>query len=170
VPDLLILIKRAPDGSAALTCIRADETRTWQKQPGSVGMLLPFHDLTHYAVETSLRYRRGFYGLIAEGWDIGDFVPPYPRGPVPREAREAELVVSVFEMELRNPGWAPATIREEGERYSLSGRSGREGITLPELSDADIDRVRTTSRDLFRRWAETGDGETLQLEFNRSGI
>jgi hypothetical protein len=34
------------------------------------------HDLTHYAVETALGYRRDFFGLITEGWGgVTDTVP-----------------------------------------------------------------------------------------------
>src|ERR1700735_2516680 len=89
MPDLLIRLKRAPDGSAALNCIRAGGSRTCQRQPGAQGAVSPAHDLTHYAVETALAYRHGFYGLIADGWEIADFTAPYARGPIPREGWRA---------------------------------------------------------------------------------
>ena len=28
---------------------------------------------------------RGFYGLVALGWDLSDFGKPWPRGPLPDE-------------------------------------------------------------------------------------
>ncbi|MDF2775439.1 MAG: hypothetical protein K0S86_4940, partial [Geminicoccaceae bacterium] len=70
---LRIRIKKNADGSAALTCIRADGSVTWQRQEGAQGRFFPRHDLTHFAVETTLGHRRGFYGLVAEGWNITDF-------------------------------------------------------------------------------------------------
>src|SRR5215207_7563384 len=68
-PRLTIRIKKNADGTAALTCTRADGSVTWQRQQGTQGMFFPRHDLTHFAVETVLGHRRGFYGLVADGWD-----------------------------------------------------------------------------------------------------
>src|SRR6059058_3092224 len=87
---MLIRFKRHPDGSASLTCVRGDGTSTWQRQQGQLGLVFPPHDLTHYAVETTLGYRHGFYGLIEDGWNIEDFAKPWPRGPIPDEAQEVE--------------------------------------------------------------------------------
>lgn len=166
--DLLIRLKRAPDGSTALTCVRADGTATWQRQRGSVGAVFPAHDLTHYAVETVLGYRRGFYGLLADGWEIADFAPPWPRGQVPPEAREAELVVGVFDMErLMGAEWNADELREQGARYAASGRAGRTGSMLPPLSDAAIARIRVVRAELIARWAAIAPGQSLELPFIR---
>src|SRR5438309_11160893 len=84
--DLLIRIKKKSDGSAALSCLRADGSVTWQRQTGQQGRFFPLHDLTHYAVETVLGYARGFYGLVGEGWDLTALGNPWPRGPLPLQA------------------------------------------------------------------------------------
>ncbi|HEY5060709.1 MAG TPA: hypothetical protein VII52_04185, partial [Gemmatimonadaceae bacterium] len=73
MPELIIRIKKKSDGSAALSCIRADGTTTWQQQNGKLGRFFPLHDLTHYAVESVLGFRNAFYGLVASGWDLADF-------------------------------------------------------------------------------------------------
>lgn len=78
--DLIIRIRKNADGSAILSCLRADGSVTWQRQTGTHGRFFPIHDLTHYAVETVLGHRRGFYGLVAEGWNVTDFGAPWPRG------------------------------------------------------------------------------------------
>jgi hypothetical protein len=54
--DLIIRIKRKTDGSAALSCLRADGSTTWQRQEGQLGRFFPLHDLTHYAVETAMGF------------------------------------------------------------------------------------------------------------------
>lgn len=72
------------DGSATLTCTRSDGSVTWQRQTGQQGLVFPAHDLTHLAVETTMGYARGFYGLIAADWEIADFAAPWPRGPSQR--------------------------------------------------------------------------------------
>lgn len=76
MPDLVVRIKKKTDGSAALSCVRADGTTTWQRQEGQLGRFFPLHDLTHLAVETVLGFRRAFFGLLAEGWDMSDFGKP----------------------------------------------------------------------------------------------
>lgn len=169
MPDLVVRIKRATDGSAALTCVRADGSVTWQRQPGARGHVMPGHDLTHYAVETTLGYRRGFYGLIVEGWEIGDFAAPWPRGPIPDEAREVELVVGVFDMErMMGRDWTAAQLREEGARYATSSRTAQQGILLPELTDDDVARIRAARAEVFARWAAIEPGDTLDLPFTRA--
>jgi hypothetical protein len=169
LPGLLIRLKRAVDGSAALTCVRADGSRTWQRQTGGRGAVFPAHDLTHYAVETALAYHHGFYGLIAGGWEISDFAAPYVRGPIPSEARQAELLVGVFDTQrLMGPGWTPAEVREQASRYATYGHGARDPMVVPVLSDADIERVIAVRADVLDRWAVTGPGQTLELEFTRA--
>ncbi len=56
LPDLKIRLKRRPDDSAAITCVREDGSVTWQRQEGSVGQVFPAQDLTHYSVETTFGY------------------------------------------------------------------------------------------------------------------
>src|SRR5262245_60665350 len=96
---LVIRIKKKSDGSAALSCQRADGTVTWQRQEGAQGRFFPLHDLTHFAVETVLGLRQGFYGLVASGWNLTDFGRPYPRGPIPAEAATAEFIVGFLDQE-----------------------------------------------------------------------
>ena len=64
--ELLIQLTKRPDGGAVLRCVRGDGTVTWQRHEGAHGRFFPLHDLTHYAVETTLGFRSGFYGLIAD--------------------------------------------------------------------------------------------------------
>src|ERR1051325_8090044 len=99
MPELIIRIKKNRDGTAALSCTRADGSTTWQKQNGAHARCFPRHDLTHYAVETVLGFRRGFYGLVAEGWDMSDFGSPWPRGKLPADAEPAELIVGFLDVE-----------------------------------------------------------------------
>ena len=94
---------RRGDGTTTLRCTRADGSVTWQTQRApSHATFFALHDLTHYAVETTLGFRAGFYGLVADGWEITDFATPWPRGPIPEEAREVELLVGCFDEERRN--------------------------------------------------------------------
>ena len=98
-PDLTIEIKKRNDGTSAFRCTRRDGTVTWQHHRGRQGVFFPLHDLTHYAVETVLGHGQAFYGLVADGWALDDFGKPWPRGPLPPEALDVELIVGFLDTE-----------------------------------------------------------------------
>ena len=164
--DLLIRIKKKNDGSAALSCLRADGSVTWQRQNGLQGRFFPLHDLTHYAVETVLGHTRGFYGLVAEGWDLTDFGNPWPRGPLPPEALISEFIVGFLDRE-RGAGveWSAAEFEAAAATYSA-----QHGLDAPWIvKDDDLRHVRDRRRELFAQWAALPAGATLELRFTVSG-
>src|SRR3954454_15515463 len=114
-PTLHLRFKKSHDGATALSCTRADGTVTWQRQPAAHAAFFVRHDLTHYAVETVLGYRLGFYGLVAAGGDFRDFAARGRRGPIPADADPAELVVGFFDAESAGGERWPA---EEFNRYA----------------------------------------------------
>jgi hypothetical protein len=150
MPDILIRIKKKTDGSTALSCIRSDGTVAWQQQNGQQGRFFPLHDLTHYAVETVLDLR-GFFSLVAEGWDFGDFGKPWPRGPLPAEAHVVEQVVGFLDTERASGReWAAADLH----------------VVAPYLfGEEDLRRVRDVRRELFACWEALPEGDTLELRF-----
>jgi hypothetical protein len=161
MPELLIRIKKKKDGDAALSCVRADGTVTWQRQEGARGRFFPLHDLTHYAVETVLGHRRGFYGLLADGWDIGDFGAPWPKGPIPTDMDPSEAIVGLLDAErYQGIRMSVASLRELSHGPAM--RSATVGLT-----DADLDAVRRLRAELFARWDALPAGETLELPFDR---
>ncbi|HEV8600049.1 MAG TPA: hypothetical protein VGQ69_11860 [Gemmatimonadales bacterium] len=162
---LVIRIKKKSDGSAALSCLRADGTVTWQRQDGAQGRFFPLHDLTHYAVETVLGHSRGFYGLVAEGWNLTDFGRPWPRGPVPGEAAASELLVGFLDRErAAGTQWSAADFNASAASYFAEhGLSGACAVT-----DAELERVRERRGELFAQWAGLRPGETLELTFIRA--
>src|SRR5712675_408963 len=95
---LKIEIAKQPDGTGVIRCTRQDGSVTWQKQTKHAAHFA-LHDLTHYAVESALSYRRGFFGLIAEGWDVEDTTGNGARGPLSAEAIEVERIVGLFDAE-----------------------------------------------------------------------
>jgi len=167
-PDLTIRIKRHSDGSASLTCTRRDGSSTWQRQAGSLGMVFPPHDLTHFAVETTLGYGGAFYGLIADGWEISDFAKPWARGPIPAEAREVETLVSVFESITRRVASPTAAeVNSWAEEYVASRNAAKPGSADPlrELTADEIERVAQTRTALLDQWSSLAPGEALELAF-----
>jgi len=145
-----IEILKKPDGSGVLRCTREDGSVTWQKQPKH-GAFFALHDLTHYAVETVLGYRDGFFGLIAKGWDMDDIGGKGARGPLPQEAIEVEKIVGVFDSE-RGSGvlWTAEEFNQFAPRP----------LTLQEIHE-----VRAMRSGLFQQWSAVPIGGKLELQF-----
>jgi hypothetical protein len=163
MPGLTIRIKKNTDGTAALACTRENGTVTWQRQLGAQGMFFPRHDLTHYAVETVLGLRNAFYGLVADGWDISDFGPPYPRGPIPEEALVAELIVGFLDTERASPTrW---TASDFDDKAAIYYREHDLSTTPPTLTDDDLARIRQRRAELFTRWDGVPPGGAIELPF-----
>jgi hypothetical protein len=164
---LTVRIKKNSDGSSALTCLRADGTSAWQRQLGAQGRFFPHHDLTHFAVESELGFRRAFYGLVSEGWDFADFGVPWPRGPMPTEALAAEMIVGMLDVDraMRARGDPPMTAAAITEQ--MIAYADAQGIIEPRpvLTDEQLTRIRARMSDLFAGWAELEPGGALELRF-----
>lgn len=162
--DLLIRIKKKTDGTSALSCVRADGSVTWQRQEGALGRFFPLHDLTHYAVETVLGHRNGFYGLVASGWDMTDFGSPWPRGRPPADAEWSEVLVGFLDGErAAGTRWTAAEFSDRAQAYARD----HGGPAPPRVSEADLDRVRVRRAELFASWRALAPGDTLELPFAR---
>jgi hypothetical protein len=163
MPDLTIRIKKKTDGNAALSCVRADGTTTWQRQEGVQGAFFPLHDLTHYCVETVLGFRRAFYGLVADGWDISSFGQPGTKNRIPEEAGLAEVIVGFFDLELATG------IVGSAEDFNWKIQSYWKDNSLPpisfEMTEDALTRIRAIRGELFDRWRALPRGETLTLTF-----
>ncbi len=128
----------------------------------NVQTFFPVHDLTHYAVESTLRFRRGFYGLVSDGWNFEDFGSPWPRGPLPPDLDPAEEIVGLLDLE-----------RATGHLVSISDVHDRLGdfyatrprVTPLVLTPRELDSVRQRVRDYAALWQSLPNGETLVLDY-----
>lgn len=161
---LRIQITKRADGSGLLRCVRADGSSTWQRQDRHAGFFA-LHDLTHFAVESGLGFRRGFYGLIAEGWDIDDTSGKGARGSLPEEATEVEYIVGSFDSE-RASG---AILTAEEFNQNAANYAASRGAGAPRrLTEEDIARVRARRAELFARWSALPVGGAIELGFETS--
>lgn len=163
MPDLRIQFVKDRDGSVLLRCLRADGTVTWQRNDRGRGRFFIIHDLTHYAVETVLGHRQGFWGLVADGWNLTDFGAPWPRGALPVDLDPSELIVGFLDGE-RAGGvtWTAAELNDKAAAYFAS-----HGVAATlTLTDRELDEIRSRTRELADRWALLPQGETLELEFD----
>ena len=163
-----IRLKHHADGAVSLTCTRTDGSTTWQRFTGPTAMVMPVHDLTHYAVESTLGFTRGFYGLVAEGWAIQDFAKPWPRGPIPDEAREVELIVGFFDAERREGvTWNADEFAAHAAVFIAAaearGKTAPSAVRLPTAEQ--LVAVRAVCAELLTRWFAVEPGGELVLEF-----
>ena len=155
-PRLRIELTKRRDGATILRMTRADGSATWQRHEGQTAAFFPLHDLTHYAVETVLRHRQGFYGLVADGWELGDFGAPWPRGRIPATAEPSELIVGFLDLERATGHRGSAA--DYNEQLRLQGVSGT-------LNEDDLQRIRTTISELHAQWLALDAGSTMTLHF-----
>jgi hypothetical protein len=142
--------------------VRDDGSITWQRQDDQYAAFFPLHDLTHFAVESELGFRRGFYGLISEGWDIGDTTGKTARGPLPDDAIEVEYLVAAFSAE--RAGGAAAAAEEFNQ---LAGTfANAKGMPSPrQLTDEDLAKVRARFDEVAIKWRALPPGGMLELDF-----
>jgi hypothetical protein len=155
-----VQITKKADGSGVLRCVRADGSATWQKQTDRHAGFFALHDLTHFAVETTLGYRRGFFGLVAEGWEIEDTTGKGSRGPLPPEAGEVEGIVGLLDAE--RAGGVIWTVDEFNEFAAM--RETRR------MTEDEIARVKKKRSELFRQWSAVAPGATLELQYEAAAV
>jgi hypothetical protein len=159
---IVIRIKKGTDGRTSLSCTRADGTTTWQRQEGAQATFFPKHDLTHYAVETALGHREGFYGLVSAGWDFSDFGSPWPRGRLPSEAGISEMIVGILDMERRIGERVSADeLNQKLAEYATDNSLPPQRL----LTEEDLDRVRAKRTEIFARWDAVRPGDALEVPF-----
>ncbi len=159
---LLRLTKRAAD-EYVLTCLRPDGSIARQQYRGPTAQFFPKHDLAHYAVETALGMQRGFYGLVAEGWNLGDFGAPWPRGKLPEDMDLVEWVVGLFDREIGQQQPWPA---EEFNALLAQHQTGHP-LSRPvrRLTETDLRKIRACIGELAALWAALPVGKTMELPF-----
>ena len=168
MPLLTLRWTRRADGAVVLTATRPDGTSTWQRHTGPQAGFFPEHDLTHLAVETTLGHRRGFYGLVAEGWALDDFGAPWPRGPLPPEATAAELIVGFLDLERASRAESTAAELNAHAATWYAGH-GADASGWRPVDDAALARVRAARDALVARWRAVPPGGTLELAFPFDG-
>lgn len=162
-PPLVIRIKKGADGRTSLSCTRGDGSTTWQNQHGAQASFFPRHDLTHYAVEMVFGHRRGFYGLVADGWDLSDFGTPWPRGKLPKDANLSEIIVGFFDRERASGQMGTAQELND----ELAAFCEENGLPVPEkFTESDLSRVRQKRGELFAQWEAVEPGGVLELRFD----
>jgi len=157
-----IRITRRADGSSTLVCVRADGSECWQKHEKRQAAHFPFHDLTHFAVETTLATQRAFFGLVAAGWEFDDTTGKGLRGAVPPEAIVVEHLVGLLDVERATRArWDADYFVEQLEVAGVP----ISGTVRRALTEATLTDIRARRDQLLARWQGVPAGGTLEVVF-----
>ena len=140
-----------------ITCTRSDGTSTWQEaEPFHI-----LHDLTHYAVETTLGTQQGFYGLLQQGLDITDFEKKQKITPqtLPREAIRTEILVTLFLTEINDH----QPLADFNQTFAETIRPY--GIDIIPLDQNLLTTIRMMRDNLIKKWKNLSSGSTLALRY-----
>ncbi len=161
-PLCVLRFSKTKNGTPVLSITRRDGSVAWQKQHD----FFPVHDLTHYAIETTLGLRQAFWGMMADGWEFSDFGTPWPRGPMPNleEALLAEVSAGWFDSfgrSIEKDETGAAELNAHLSAYCQQhGTPSPRIITVPEFA-----RIRALRDDLAARWRALGPREAMELAF-----
>ncbi len=152
---LQIELKKVSAERSALTCRRPDGTATWLRVPS----FFPLHDLTHFAVESELGLREGFFGLIAAGWNLEDFTQAGVAARLPVEGLLAENLVGNIER-------LDDDLSETEFSAALTDSLTAQGLPpYRRVAAVELARIRAQRAALIVQWRALPVGETLRLAF-----
>jgi hypothetical protein len=162
VPALTLRFLKRPDADAQLVLVREDGSHTAGRigPPGGYG---PVHDLAHYVVERTLGLSEGFLGLVASGWEIGDFEVKGTARWLPPEAMLAEMMAGELSREEMMRQYASAEDFAWGVEAWVA--QARPDYAPPPLGADTLATMRDELVTLRRRWSEVAPGGALELPF-----
>ncbi len=159
--EMLAQLKKGRDSRSTLTCVRPDGSRTWSK----LHPHLPFHDITHYAVESMLGFREAFFGLVASGWSLAAFADRDERQRMPVEALWAEHIVGLLDLERGTGHMLPVADFNEALSTALACHAI---AAFRPLEERELTSIRQLRGELHGRWLALAPGGTLALPFPAS--
>jgi hypothetical protein len=157
-----IELTKSASGGSILKCIRADGSIAWQRNQGRNGMFFALHDLRHYAAESVLRADKGFFGLIAAGWEVTDTTGKGSRGKIPDETIAIEHLVGLLDAE--GAGGDNMTARElNGYAVAYAAQHNRPSPAA--ISEQSLAKIRGLTMKLHAEWMALPSGEKMRLFF-----
>lgn len=161
--NIKITLKKGTQKPSILTIQRSDNSITWSKLHRG----LETHDLAHYAVESTLRFTKAFYGIIDKGYSIQDFEAPKAHRKeavkpenLDSEALITEHIVNLLEVELLNSGHNKHLLIE------LKNILSENKLPFPHhLNDDVLTNIRTSYHQLYNEWLALNENEILEIVF-----
>ena len=157
---IIRLTKAKSEKPGTLTCLRDDGTCTWQRS----SVYLAYHDLIHYAVETTLGYGNAFLGLVAKGRDIDSFgTKNGVKDVYTAEEGWAESIAGAIQWPMASSG---PPLPDEEIHTLLVKTCETQRIPTPSITSEQIGQIRKKVRTLHERWDRLPPGGVLELTFS----
>lgn len=141
-----------------LTCLRTDGSTLQETlPPGCVQ-----HDLAHFAVETTLGYHDGVWGMLARGHRIADYgqAAEVHGITLSTQSYHAEYLSTLVQSAVYTGQIVP------GYYDMLHAAATASGLPFPPLPEPErLQACITCARDLHQRWLALPPGDTLELHF-----
>jgi hypothetical protein len=141
-----------------ISCKRSDGSETWMQ----ISSFFAVHDLCHYAVETELKIKHAFYGMLDEGINISDFELPKEERTfqLTEEALLAEQMVNLLTIEY-NQGRIENFIDELNNLYKQSKNETLSSL----INEEQLTAIRNSFESLANQWHGLSEGESIVLKF-----
>jgi hypothetical protein len=155
---MILQLTKNSDKPHVIKYIRDNGTETWMYSDD----FFVLHDLSHYAIEKTLKYTTAFYGLLNNGMAIEDFEDREKRNAllISDEACYAENMANLFLMEITQGGFEDFNA-VSGEAFIAINQK----FSPPVLKDAEIKNIRIYLKQLILQWKDLPVGSSLQLTF-----
>ena len=141
-----------------ISCKRNDGSVTWMQSDD----FFVRHDLMHYAVETTMNYKNGFYGILNSGVNITDFELPKDKRnfEFTPQALYAETLVGLISTEL-----SQGNFENIEETINDMYKANYPGVKAPEINPASIDQIKVRYHELVLDWMKLSPDQKLVLHF-----
>jgi hypothetical protein len=123
---------------------------------------LIFHDLSHYAIERTLKYNNAFWGLIKSGINPSIFENKIERDQlfITDEAWYAECLANLFLIEITQ-----GKFENFHQVFRESFMQMYPEKTTPKITDQEIDAIRSYYAELIQQWKSLKTDQLLTVTF-----
>lgn len=153
-----IHFKKQKNKLPTLHLTRMDGSETWTVFKHN----LIQHDLVHFAAETILKWKNGFYDLVAKDANIEDFAKTNreERPDLAVASIQMEYIVNLLETEIYQQ-----QIFEDFNAQLAKNCQGNNHLPPPPISTINLQQIRLKIKDLLQQWQDVAVGQSLKLEF-----
>lgn len=138
-----------------LVCTRTDGST----EISDIGPTLPYHDIAHFVVESTLGFQKGFYGNIAAGFTVKQLSDKNVIRTLPAESMIAEILTRALQSVQSgavSEDQFEELVQQEFQKWSIR-------FTVPVTETRK--KMLWYYRDLLNQWNSLEDGQFLELEW-----
>lgn len=126
----------------------------------NLGPNVPYHDIAHFVVESSLKLKDGFYGNISKGYSVAELSDKEIIKTLPVESMVAEIITRA----LQSLYSGATELNQLADLVELEFRAQSIQYTL-NLTDEDILQLLSEYELLIQKWDETAEGGSIVFNF-----